>query len=221
MLVTKVVAAAPIDSQKRVGLNNLGFSTSTFLPLIFSSGLRICAVRSLLLYNGIYYNLAHQGACIVTIDRPSEQLPAVLSDPLSGSICYELRKTSVAVMAAMSREFGQWNLKPSEANLLKYVAANPGCTQSDIARAHRNNATNLVPLVSRLDRDGLLERESGVGRAFGLSISPKGIAVLANIDAGFERLEDQLGSNLTTVQRGLIVDALRIICKAACHYDKS
>ena len=157
----------------------------------------------------------------MTIDLSPEQMPAALNDPLSGSICYELRKTSVAVMAAMSREFGQWNVKPSEANLLKYVAANPGCTQSDIARAHQNNATNLVPLVARLERDGLLERESGDGRAIALSISAKGSATLANIDAGFDRLEDRLGANLTADQRGLIVDALRTICKAACQYDKT
>ena len=162
-----------------------------------------------------------QGTYIVTIDVLPEQVRAELNDPLSGSICYELRKASVAVMAAMSREFGQWNLKPSEANLLKYVAANPGCTQSDIARAHRNNATNLVPLIARLESNGLLEREPGDGRSIALSISERGRAVLAHVDAGFQRLEDQLGSNLTSEQRGSLVEALRIICKASCNYDKS
>ena len=147
--------------------------------------------------------------------------PAEMNDPLSGSLCHELRKTSVAVMAAMSGEFGQWNLKPSEANLLKYVDANPGCTQSDIARAHRNNATNLVSLIARLERDGLLKRAPGDGRAIALSITEKGTAMLAKVDAGFQRLEDQLGSQLTSDQRRLVIDALRTICKAACHYDKS
>lgn len=146
--------------------------------------------------------------------------PAEMNDPLSGSLCHELRKTSVAVMAAMSGEFGKWNLKPSEANLLKYVGANPGCTQSDIARAHRSNATNLVPLIARLERDGLLERVPGDGRAIALSVSAKGSAVLADVDIGFQRLEDLLGSNLTTEQRRLVIDALRIIGKAACHYGK-
>ncbi len=155
--------------------------------------------------------------------RPSVEkaMPAELKDPLSGSLCHELRKASVAVMAAMSSEFGQWNLKPSEANLLKYVASNPGCTQSDIARAHRNNATNLVPLIAKLESDGLLERLPGAGRAIALLLSDKGEAMLADINAGFERLESRLGENLDADQRNIVVEALRVICKAACHYDKS
>lgn len=151
---------------------------------------------------------------------PMQLTPAEMNDPLSGSLCHELRKTSVAVMAAMTGEFGQWQLKPSEASLLKYVGANPGCTQSEIARAHRNNATNLVSLIARLERDGLLERTFGDGRAIALSISAKGKAVLADVDAGFQRLEDRLGEHLTVEQHHLIIDALRIICKSACHYDK-
>lgn len=162
-----------------------------------------------------------QGTPVVTTDLSPDVSHAELSDPLSGSLCHELRKTSVAVMAAMSGEFGQANLKPSEANLLKYVGANPGCTQSDIARAHRSNATNLVPLIARLDREGLLERVPGDGRAIALSVSEKGRAVLARVDAGFQRLEDRLGSELTPDQRRLVIEALRTICKAACHYDKA
>ena len=164
----------------------------------------------------IKYNMLKQGTFDVTINLSA----AELNDPLAGSLCHELRKTSVAVMAAMSDEFGQWNLKPSEANLLKYVGANPGCTQSDIARAHRSKATNLVPLIARLERDGLLERAPGDGRAIALAVSEMGSAVLANVDEGFQRLDDRLGSSLTSDQRRLVIDALRIICKAACHYDK-
>lgn len=145
---------------------------------------------------------------------------AELNDPLAGSLCHELRKTSVAVMAAMSGEFAQWNLRPSEATLLRYVGANPGCTQSDIARAHRNKATNLVPLIARLERDGLLERVSGEGRAIALSVSTNGAVLLDNVDAGFQRLEDRIGGDLTVEQRRLVIDALHKICKAACHYDR-
>jgi len=168
------------------------------------------------------HNIVSQGAYMVLIDLPPDRLSlAELIDPLSGSLCHELRKASAAVMAAMSSEFGQWNLKPSEANLLKYVGVNPGCTQSDIARAHRSNAANLVPLIARLEREGLLQRAPGDGRAISLAVSEEGSAVLTKVDAGFQRLEDQLSSNLTAEQRGLLVEALRTICIAACHYNKA
>lgn len=157
----------------------------------------------------------------MTNDQLAEQeSPPELNDPLSGSLGHELRKASVAVMAAMSSEFGQWSLKPSEANLLKYVGANPGCTQSDIARAHRSNATNLVPLIARLEREGLLSRAPGDGRTIALSVSEKGSEVLAGVDAVFEQLENRLGADLTPDQRSLVVSALRAICKAACLIDK-
>tara|TARA_R110000824_G_scaffold183226_3_gene364222 strand:- start:778 stop:1251 length:474 start_codon:yes stop_codon:yes gene_type:complete len=156
------------------------------------------------------------------IDLSPEPIsPEELNDPLAGSLCHELRKTSVAVMAAMSGEFGQWNLKPSEANLLRFVGANPGCTQSDIARAHRSNATNLVPLIARLEHDGLLERVPGNGRAIALSVSEKGGAILAKVNIGSQRLEDRLVSNLAPDDRRLVIESLRIICEAACHYDKT
>lgn len=155
---------------------------------------------------------------MMTLDEfPRQAAPAALNDPLSGTLCHELRRTSAAVMTAMSGEFGQWDLKPSEANLLKFVGANPGCTQSDIGRAHRSNPANLVPLIARLERDGLLERVPGDGRAIALSVSDKGSAVLANVNASFQHLEDRLGANLTADQRRLVVDALRIICAAACR----
>jgi DNA-binding MarR family transcriptional regulator len=157
---------------------------------------------------------------VTTELSPDLPAPTEPSDPLGGSLCHELRKTSVAVMAAMTGEFGQWDLKPSEANLLAFVGANAGCTQSDIARAHRSNPANLVPLVARLERDGLIERIAGDGRAIALSVSAKGHGVLAHVDAGFARLEDRLGAGLSTDQRDAVIDALRIICKAACHYDK-
>jgi DNA-binding MarR family transcriptional regulator len=152
---------------------------------------------------------------------PEQTAPAELDDPLSGSLCHELRKASVMVMAAMTGEFGQWNLKPSEANLLRFVGANPGCTQSDIARSLRSNPANLVPLIARLERDGLLERAPGDGRAIALSVSAEGGAVLTAVNAGFARLEERLGSGLTAEQRALVVEALRAICKAACDHAKA
>jgi DNA-binding MarR family transcriptional regulator len=157
----------------------------------------------------------------MTVTKSPKQMPATeLTDPLAGLLCHELRKASVAVMAAMSNEFEQWDLKPSEAALLKYVGANPGCTQSQIARAHQTNATNLVPLISRLERDGLLDRDPGDGRAIALSVSKKGSTVLTGVEAGFRRLEDRLARNLTAEQQCLVVDALRTICQTACQSEK-
>jgi DNA-binding MarR family transcriptional regulator len=139
--------------------------------------------------------------------------------PLAGTLCFELRKAAAAVMAAMTSEFGRWNLKPSEATLLTYIGANPGCTQSAIAGAFRSKAANLVPLIARLERDGLLLRKPGRGRAITIGLSDSGAAILCEVEAGFLRLETVLGRDIEDHQRKQVVDALALICKAACHYE--
>ncbi|WP_298197576.1 MarR family transcriptional regulator [Novosphingobium sp.] len=139
--------------------------------------------------------------------------------PLAGTICFELRKASGAVMAAMTSEFGRWNLKPSEATLLSYIGANPGCTQSMIATAFRSKPANLVPLIARLEREGIVTRTPGPGRAITIALSEPGEDMLRNVEAGFDRLESVMGRELEAHQKQHLVDALQLVCKAACHYE--
>ena len=140
-------------------------------------------------------------------------------DPLAGTLCHELRKASVAVMAAMADEFGQHDLKPSEAALLKFVGVHPGCTQSEIARAFRAKPANLVPLIARLERDGLVERTPAEGRAIALTPSAAGLALLADVERSYDRLERRIGAGLDESQKALVIEALRSMCRAACRHD--
>jgi DNA-binding MarR family transcriptional regulator len=79
---------------------------------------------------------------------------------MHGTLHYELRRAAGALTGVMNGLFGRHGLKPSEATLLMAIGHNPGCTQSDIARLHRSQAANLVPLIAKLERDG-----AGSGRA--------------------------------------------------------
>ncbi|MDE2403666.1 MAG: MarR family transcriptional regulator [Sphingomonadales bacterium] len=147
------------------------------------------------------------------------EMAGPVPDPVSGSLCHELRRASVAVMAAMAGEFGQAGLKPSEATLLMHVGAHPGCTSSAIARAYRIKPNNLVPLIARLEREGLIDRVAGEGRAIALTVSAAGRAVLEQVEAGFARLEGALGAGFPAEQRPHLVAALRAICDAACGFE--
>lgn len=147
-------------------------------------------------------------------------LPPPVIKPLSGTICFELRKASGAIAAAMLAEFGRWKLKPSEATLLSFIGANPGCRQSGIARAFRARPANLVSLIARLEREGLLCRAPGPGRAIALSVSAAGALLLREVDLGFDRLETAITRDLDPTQREAVVQALGLICQAACHYGR-
>ena len=120
----------------------------------------------------------------------------------------------------MMTEFGRWNLKPSEATLLSFIGANPGCTQSEIARAFRAKAANLVSLIARLEREGIVTRAPGLGRAITLFVSETGTAMLREVEAGFDRLEATITRDLDEDQRRTLAEALSLICKAACHYGR-
>jgi DNA-binding MarR family transcriptional regulator len=100
------------------------------------------------------------------------------------------------------------------------IGHNPGCTQSDIARLHRSQAANLVPLVAKLERDGLLDRAPGRGRAIALSVSGKGAGLLAEVEADFAKLENHLGAALAPVERAQAIAVLRGLCDAACHFRR-
>src|ERR1700761_6644191 len=90
-------------------------------------------------------------------------------DPMAGLLFYELRRTAAAVAGAMAQQYAGIDLNASEAMLLAYVGKNPGCTQSDIKRVYGMKATNLVPLIARLEGMGLLVRVPGRRRTMALT----------------------------------------------------
>lgn len=141
-------------------------------------------------------------------------------DPLAGTLHYELRRASGALAGLMAQVFGELGLKPSEATMLMTIGRNPGCTQSDIARTHRSKQANLVPLIARLEREGLVARTPGKGRIMGLTASAKGEIVLGEVRDRFERIEACLAGQLDEAALGALVQALQLLCRNACHFER-
>lgn len=141
---------------------------------------------------------------------------SVLRDPLEGLLTYELRKTSAAVMGAIAFELESLDLRWSDASLMMVIGANPGCTQSDISRALRIQPTNVVPLINKLTRAGLLERVAGEGRAVSLFLTKSGAALLKQVKSAIARQEARLSRNLSQAQKAQVTDVLHLLCKNAC-----
>ena len=59
---------------------------------------------------------------------------------------------------------------PSEASVLLVIEANPNISQSEIGRMLEIAGANMAPLISRLQKRELIERQSVDGRSHGLEL---------------------------------------------------
>jgi len=157
---------------------------------------------------------------LADINLCNEPPSGMTHDPLSGTLHHELRRASGALSGLMTQLFGELSLKPSEATLLMTIGRNPGCTQSDIARTHRSKPANLVPLIARLEREGLVARTPGKGRIVGLTASAHGEQVLGQVRDRFERIEASLSKQLDEDAISALVRGLQLISCNACHFER-
>lgn len=137
-------------------------------------------------------------------------------DPFGAMLGFQLRRTSVAVMGTLAAELEPMGILPSEASLLMLIGANPGVTQSDIARALRAQPANLVPLLNKLSRANALERAPAKGRAVALSLSDEGRALYDRVRQAFERHEARITRSVPDGQKAEIIALLRQVVVDAC-----
>lgn len=142
--------------------------------------------------------------------------PATFFDPLQTLLGFQLRRTSAALISALAEDLAPLGLKPSEATLIMLIAANPGCTQSEISRALRAKPANLVPLINALAAVGAIDRAAGRGRAIALSLSATGEALHAKVRKAFERNETVIARHVPDDRREEAIAILRQICADAC-----
>lgn len=138
-------------------------------------------------------------------------------DPLSPTLGFQLRRAALAFTAALETAVKPFGLRPSEASLLRLIAANPGVTQSAIARMLPARPANLVPLIARLEAIGALERTPGRGRAIGLSLSATGAALEARATAAVVAEEARIVGPIGEDERAAAMALLRRIARDACR----
>jgi DNA-binding MarR family transcriptional regulator len=77
---------------------------------------------------------------------------------LHGLLGRQLRVTYLAVFRTIEDQLGDIGITPQQFGLLVIVDSNPGARQTLIAKARGLDKSTLVPMIDRLERDGLLER---------------------------------------------------------------
>jgi DNA-binding MarR family transcriptional regulator len=138
-----------------------------------------------------------------------------MSDPLSTLPGYLLRRASAAALAGLNRRLAPLGLRHVDASLLLILHSMPGTTQSEAGRLLDIQRANMVPIVSRLEGRGLIDRQKVDGRSQGLHLSAKGDALCAEVREEIEAYELALLAGLPDDMRESAVAVLDAFWRAA------
>jgi DNA-binding MarR family transcriptional regulator len=131
--------------------------------------------------------------------RNNEALPLV--NPLEAHLGYQLRRASVLAMADLGTRLAPTGLRPTDAAVLLVIRANSGCQQGAVGELLGIKPANMVPLIARLMKQGLVDRAKADGRSHALSLSAAGRARVAAVNQLLERHESAMQSRLDRQSR--------------------
>jgi DNA-binding MarR family transcriptional regulator len=140
--------------------------------------------------------------------EPVSELPV---DPLKDLPGYALRRASSAAMQKLARELAPLDLRPSEATVLLVIEANANITQSEIGRMLEIAGANMAPLIGRLEKRELVDRQPVDGRSHGLVLTPSGRTLCARVRKVMKAHEDNLMARIPASQRAAFVATLQAL----------
>jgi DNA-binding MarR family transcriptional regulator len=134
-----------------------------------------------------------------------------MKDPLDSLPGYLLRRASAASLSELNQRLMPLQLRHIDASLLLLINANPDITQSDAGRMLDIQRANMVPLIARLETQGLVSRRQVDGRSQALFLTPVGQDVLKEAQHLVETYEAELTSRVPAEMQAHIVPILRAL----------
>lgn len=123
-----------------------------------------------------------------------------LDNTVALSLGYQLRRAANAMIADLSRRLAPLDLTVTKGSVLMLIQSNPGITQIQISRALGIKRANMVPLISSLERQGLIYKTRVDGRSQGLKLTDEGeetVTRAARIVASHEkRFQERISKDL-------------------------
>ena len=121
---------------------------------------------------------------------------------------YALRRAANAMMGELARRLGTIDLRIAEASVLLLVDRREDATASEIGRVLDIQRANMVPLLSRLEDAGLIERKPIDGKSQAVLLTTLGHERRAQADAITTAFEDDLLARIAPEHRDHLVPAL-------------
>jgi DNA-binding MarR family transcriptional regulator len=146
-----------------------------------------------------------------TVPVPKPGVVALPVDPLKDLPGYALRRASAAAMQKLARRLSQLDLRPTEASVLMVIESNPNISQSEIGRMLEIAGANMAPLVSRLEKRELVERQPVDGRSHGLELTARGRALMLRASKEMRSHEEELLAKIPASYRAAFLSALRAL----------
>ena len=123
---------------------------------------------------------------------------------------YQLRLAQLAVFRDLDRSTADLGLTPGRFGMLVLIEANPGVTQSALARAVGLDRSTLVALLDQLEDRRLVARRQGEDRRTnGLWLTTAGQRFLGKMKRRVAAHEARVAARLTRAERELLLGALR------------
>ena len=145
----------------------------------------------------------------------------LLKDPLENQFGYQLRRAAFATISALADSFAKLHLRLTETTFLRFVHANPGCTQSEVGRALGVKRANLVPIVNDLMANGFLERTPADGRSHALYVTKEGGDLHRKINEIVLEHEQYFFGDLSADERATLMRVFRSLRRKGERRDET
>jgi DNA-binding MarR family transcriptional regulator len=139
----------------------------------------------------------------MAVPKPGNGTPDTIDmSYLEGTIGYAIRQAQIAVFADIYRSFGKDGLTVTKFSVLAVVADNPGINQAMLAEALNVERPRMVPLLTELEKKGLVLRASNPAdrRNKSITLTEAGREVLAEHKSRFDEHETRMKAHLADQQ---------------------
>jgi len=136
--------------------------------------------------------------------------------PLEHWIGFNLRMAQAASFQAFSRRSKDIGLRPGRFATLTLIGQNPGISQTALSRANGRDKSTLTPLIADLVRQRLVRRVREVNdrRSYGLTLTPAGEKMLAQLTECARQHEEELDGIVGRRERAQFLAALKKLADA-------
>ena len=124
---------------------------------------------------------------------------------------YSLRRAEVTMRQQFTRTLADWDIRGAEYSVLVLTATNELVTQADLGEALNIKRPNMVSLIERLEKRGLIRRtvHEHDRRNHILSLTEKGEALLVDIEGPIHEMDKQISSCWTARERAQVIALLQ------------
>lgn len=136
---------------------------------------------------------------------------AVDYDILPELVGYHLRRAQSVVFDDFARTMAAQRIAPGQFGVLVLIAANPGLSQSALARAVGVERSTMVAVIDRLQARGLVERRRSAAdrRSYALGLSAAGRRLLVRLKPMVRRHDRRVTKRLDAAEKATLIGLLR------------